>query len=94
MTPDEHARLASLLATDGAAVDAYLRSLHAKYHDQPRAHVGVHRAWIRANVTRRRYLGAAFHAFAGYVVAAPASLLQRHTGLVVPAFDAKRAKPL
>ena len=83
--------LAQLVATgDRAAVDARLAELHVKYHDRPGDHVRVHVAWLRVHLARRAYLRAAFHAFAGFVVAGPASLVQRYTGAVVPAFDAKR----
>lgn len=84
-------RLARLVASgDSAAVDALLTSLHVKYHDRPGDHVRVHVAWMRVQLARRAYLRAAFHAFAGLVVAGPASLVQRYTGVVVPAFDAER----
>jgi hypothetical protein len=80
-----------LATTAGKAeVDAYLRGMHVKYHAQPRQHVRVHSTWMRIELARRSYGRALFHAFAGYVVAGPASLVQRYTGLVVPAFDAKR----
>lgn len=83
--------LARLVASgDSAAVDALLTSLHVKYHDRPGDHVRVHVAWMRVQLARRAYLRAAFHAFAGLVVAGPASLVQRYTGVVVPAFDAER----
>jgi len=91
MTNDDRARIDALLAADARdELDQLMRELHAKVHDQPLAHVGVHRAWIRVYLAQRRYLHALGHVFAGYVVAAPASLVQRYTGLVVPAFDAKR----
>ena len=84
-------RLAQLVATgDRAAVDKHLTALHVKYHDRPGDHVRVHIAWMRVQLARRAYLRAAFHAFAGFVVAGPASLVQRYTGVVVPAFDAER----
>jgi hypothetical protein len=80
-----------LVATASKAeVDDFLRELHVKWHDQPREHVRVHALWMRVQFARRAYAKALFHAFAGFVVAGPASLVQRHTGLVVPAFDAKR----
>ena len=89
----DRARITSLLATGSTTeLDALMRSLHAKYHDRPLAHVAVHREWIRVQLARRRYLHALGHAFAGYIVAAPASLVQRYTGLVVPAFDANRRR--
>ena len=87
----DRARLAHLVATgDVHAVDALLTGLHVKYHDRPRNHIRVHVAWLRVHLARRAYLRAAFHAFAGFVVAGPASLVQRYTGVVVPAFDAER----
>ena len=87
----DHERLAGLVATgDRAGVDAFLASLHVKYHARPADHVRVHVAWMRVHLARRDYLRAAFHTFAGFVVAAPASLVQRYTGVVVPAFDAER----
>jgi len=87
----ERAELARLVATaTPAEVDARLAALHVTYHDRPLDHVRVHVEWIRVQVARRAYLRALFHAFAGFVVAAPASLVQRHTGLVVPAFDGDR----
>jgi hypothetical protein len=70
-------------------VDDHLRAMHVRYHDQPREHVGVHVTWMRIEFRRRAYHRALFHAFAGFVVAGPASLVQRHTGLVVPAFKAR-----
>jgi hypothetical protein len=90
MTRDEHARIADLLAARSPALDDFMRELHRKYHDRPLDHVRVHHVWLRTQLARRRYARAVFHAFAGYVVAAPASLVQRYTGLVVPAFDARR----
>ena len=88
----DRARLSDLVATgDRAAVDALLAELHVTYHDRPRDHVRVHLAWARVHLDRRAYLRAGFHAFTGIVIAGPVSLLQRHTGLVVPAFDAERA---
>jgi hypothetical protein len=87
----DRAQVDHLVATAGRAeVDALLRELHVKYHVQPREHVKVHAMWMRVQYARGAYAKALFHAFAGYVVAGPASLVQRHTGLVVPAFDAKR----
>jgi hypothetical protein len=77
-------------AGDRAAVDQRLAALHTKYHDRPLDHVRIHVSWLRVHLARRAYARAAFHAFAGFVVAAPASLVQRHTGIVVPAFDASR----
>jgi hypothetical protein len=96
MTNFEHdrAQLAAQMATASPAeIDARLRQLHATYHEHPLDHVRVHVAWMRVHLARKAYLRALGHAFAGFVVAAPASLVQRHTGLVVPAFRApKRAK--
>lgn len=91
MTDLDHARIRALLdARATTELDAFMRELHARYHDRPLDHVRVHVAWLRANLARGRYLHALGHAFAGFVVAAPASLVQRYTGLVVPAFDANR----
>ncbi len=74
---------------DDRSVDDHLRAMHVRYHDKPREHIGVHATWMRIEFRRRAYHRALFHAFAGFVVAGPASLVQRYTGLVVPAFDAK-----
>jgi hypothetical protein len=91
MTRDEHARIDALLAAGRSGeLDDFMRELHRKYHDRPLDHVRVHHAWLRTQLARKRYAHALFHAFAGYVVAAPASLVQRYTGLAVPAFDARR----
>jgi hypothetical protein len=91
MTTADQARIAALLDTRAyAELDALMFELHARYHDRPLDHVRVHRAWLRVHLSRRRYLHALGHAFAGFVVAAPASLVQRYTGLVVPAFDATK----
>ncbi len=84
--------LATLARLDGTDADAHLRAMHRRYHDRPRDHVRVHVAWMRTHLARRQYLRGIGHAFAGYVVAAPASLVQRYTGLVVPAFDDRRAR--
>lgn len=80
------------IATTGnrAKVDELLRAMHVSYHAQPREHIGVHATWMKIELGRKAYGRALFHAFAGYVVAGPASLVQRYTGLVVPAFDDKR----
>jgi hypothetical protein len=87
----DRARLEALVAAgDHAAVDALLTQLHVAYHDRPRDHIRVHLAWMRVHGGRRAYLRAAFHVFAGLVVAGPASLVQRYTGVVAPAFDAER----
>jgi len=87
MTRDEQTRIDALLAAgNGRELDDWMRELHRKYHDRPLDHVRVHHAWLRTQLARRRYFHALFHAFAGYLVAAPASLVQRYTGLVVPAF--------
>jgi hypothetical protein len=77
-----------VLVESGRTTEALdrLAELHRRYHDRPLDHVRVHRLWIRVHLARRSYLWALGHAFAGFVVAAPASLVQRHTGLAVPAF--------
>jgi hypothetical protein len=80
-------RLATL---DRPAADAHLLAMHRRYHDRPLDHVRVHLAWMRVHFARREYLRGLGHAFAGLVVAGPASLVQRYTGLVVPAFDQAR----
>jgi hypothetical protein len=77
------------LAAANQPVDDHLRAMHVRYHDKPREHVGVHATWMRIEFRRRAYHRALFHAFAGFVVAGPASLVQRYTGLVVPAFKAR-----
>ena len=48
-------------------------------------------AWMRVQFQRGAYLRGLGHAFAGLIVAGPSSLVQRHTGLVVPAFDARKS---
>jgi len=88
VTPADRAALAAAASPDDA--DHLLRALHAKYHVRPLAHVAVHRAWMAVHRARGNYLRMLGHAFAGYVVAIPASLVQRYTGLVVPAFDASK----
>lgn len=91
MNREDRTRVAQLIAARSThELDAFMLELHRRYHDQPLAHVGVHRAWIRVHLARKAYIRALGHAFAGYVVAAPASLVQRHTGLVVPAFDSRK----
>ncbi len=88
----DRARLAGLVARgDRAAVDALLAELHVTYHDRPGDHVRVHLAWAKVHLERGAYLRAGFHAVTGLVIAAPVSLVQRHTGLVAPAFDAERS---
>lgn len=88
------ARLERLVATGRASeADALLSSLHAKYHDRPGDHIRVHLAWMRVHFGRRAYARALGHAFAGLVVAGPSSLVQRYTGVVVPAFDTRRDRP-
>ena len=72
--------------------DADFAELHRLHHDRPLAHVRVHVDWMRSHFARGNYLRGLGHAFAGFVVAAPASLVQRYTGLVVPAFDQKKKK--
>jgi hypothetical protein len=85
------AQLDHVLATGSRAdVDRLLGDLHAEYHDRPLDHLRVHVAWLKVQLARRAYGRALFHAFAGFVVAMPASLVQRYTGLVVPAFDRDR----
>ncbi len=73
-----------------AEADALLLAMHTTFHDRPGDHVRVHLAWMRVQFQRGAYLRGLGHAFAGLVVAGPASLVQRYTGLVVPAFDAER----
>ena len=80
------------LAAANLPVDDHLRAMHVRYHDRPREHVRVHATWMQIEFRRRAYARALFHAFAGFVVAGPASLVQRHTGLVVPAFNADRRR--
>ena len=86
----DRTKLDQLVATASPEVDAFLGELHTKYHARPADHIRVHLAWMRVHARRGSYLRALGHAFAGLVVAGPASLLQRSTGLVVPAFDAER----
>jgi hypothetical protein len=87
VTVQERERIAALIATRSRTeLDELMLALHRKYHDQPLAHVGVHHAWMRVHASRRSYLWMLAHALAGYIVAAPASLVQRYTGLAVPAF--------
>jgi hypothetical protein len=82
-----------LIATGTAAeVDARLLELHTKHHDHPGNHVRVHLAWMRVHLQRGGMLRGLGHGFVGLVIAAPVSLIQRHTSLVVPAFDANRAR--
>lgn len=70
-------------------IDRQFAEQHRQVHDQPLAHVRVHVAWMHSHLARKNYARAAFHAFAGYVLAVPASLVQRTTGLAVPAFKAR-----
>lgn len=70
-------------------IDRQFAEQHRQVHDQPLAHVRVHVAWMRSHLARKNYARAAFHAFAGYVLAVPASLVQRTTGLAVPAFKGR-----
>lgn len=84
--------LATLARLEGADADAQLLAMHRRYHARPRDHVRVHEAWMRTHFARRQYLRGLGHAFVGYVVAAPVSLVQRYTGLVVPAFDDRKAR--
>lgn len=67
-------------------LDRQFSEQHRDFHDQPLEHLRVHVRWMRSHLARRNYARAAFHAFAGYVLAVPASLVQRYTGLVAPAF--------
>jgi hypothetical protein len=83
---DRHEILALVDAGRTTEALARLAELHRRYHDRPLDHVRVHWLWIRVHLARRSYLWALGHAFAGFIVAAPASLVQRHTGLAVPAF--------
>ena len=89
MTNFEHDRARLERTANRSEVDALLLELHAKYHEHPIEHVRVHVAWIRVHLARKAYVRALGHAFAGFVVAGPASLVQRYTGLVVPAFRAR-----
>lgn len=87
----DRAKLDQLVAiASRPEVDAFLGELHTKYHHRAGDHVRIHLAWMRVHAGRRSYLRALGHAFAGLVVAGPASLVQRYTGLVAPAFDAER----
>lgn len=89
----DRARLLVLAETaPGAEVDAALARLHVDYHARPLDHVRVHLLWARLQLARGSYVRALGNALAGLVVAGPASLLQRHTGLVRPAF-APRDRP-
>ena len=93
MPPDllaDLARVANFHATGTPAeVDALLAHLHLEYHQRPIDHVRVHVTWMRVQFARKAYLRGLFHAFAGLVVAGPASLVHRYTGLVAPAFAEK-----
>jgi hypothetical protein len=81
------AQLPAVIATGSRTdVDRFLSDLHTELHDRPLDHLRVHLAWMRVQWSRRAYARAAFHAFAGLVVAMPASLVQRYTGVVNPAF--------
>lgn len=74
-----------------AEIDARLSALHVAHHHDPKAHIQVHLRWAREHLARRAYARAAFQLVAGLVFAGPASLVQRYTGLVAPAFDARKA---
>ncbi len=88
---NQRSELDRLITTGNhAAVDAHLSGMHTAFHDRARDHVKVHLAWAGVQFQRRAYLRGLGHVFAGLVVAGPASLVQRYTGLVVPAFDAQR----
>jgi hypothetical protein len=80
------------LIDDGKHGEAqrFVAAMHVTYHDRPREHVGVHLAWMRLHASQRAYARAVGHAFLGYVLAVPVSLVQRYTGLVNPAFNAER----
>lgn len=87
----QHRELERLIASeDPPSVDAHLSRMHAEFHEHARDHVRVHLAWARVQFQRRAPLRGLGHLVAGLVVAGPASLVQRYTGLVVPAFDARR----
>jgi hypothetical protein len=77
----------ALATNDPAQVDRALTQLHIDMHDRPLDHLRVHLEWMRVQVARGAYARAAFHVLAGFVFAVPASLVQRSTGMVVPAFD-------
>jgi hypothetical protein len=88
----DRAELDRLIARGNHAdTDAFVAALHIKYHARPLEHVRVHLAWMRVHAARGSYLRALGHVFAGFVVAGPASLVQRYTGVVAPAFDAERS---
>lgn len=88
----QRSELDRLIATgDRAAVDAQLSAMHTAFHDRAGDHIRVHLAWMRVQFQRGAYLRGLGHAFAGLIVAGPSSLVQRHTGLVVPAFDARKS---
>jgi hypothetical protein len=80
----------ALATRNPAEVDRALTALHVEMHDRPLDHLRVHLEWMRVHVARRAYARAAFHVVAGFVFAIPASLVQRSTGAVVPAFDRKK----
>ena len=90
MTAAERDRVSRLVAERSTdELDTVMRELHARHHANPRAHVATHRAWMTVHRARRDYGKLLMHAFAAFVVAAPSSLVQRYTGLVVPAFKAR-----
>ncbi len=90
MTAGERQRVARLVAARSTVeLDTLMRELHVRHHANPRAHMATHRAWMTVHRARRDYGKLLVHAFAAFVVAAPASLVQRYTGLVVPAFKAR-----
>ena len=82
----------ALATNNPAEVDRALTALHVEMHDRPLDHFRVHMEWMRVHLARRAYARAAFHVMAGFVFAVPASLIQRSTGVVVPAFDAKSVR--
>lgn len=82
MTAAEERRVDSLIAVGShRELDALMQALHVAHHADPLGHVRVHRAWIRVHLARRAFAKVLGHLLAGYLVAAPASLLQKHTGL-------------
>lgn len=87
MTAADRERVARLVAQRSTVeLDTVMRELHARHHANPRAHVATHRAWMTVHRSRGDYGKLLVHAFAAFIVAGPASLVQRYTGLVVPAF--------
>ncbi len=86
----DQARLNALIASGSAAeVDQFMKALHAQYHRSPVQHIKVHVDWMRVYLLRKSYHKVLGHAFAGFIFAVPASLLEKYAGLVVPAFKNK-----